>query len=109
MMKKVYAAQNLLDVGHMSNLLAQSGIQSEMRNYYLGSGVGDLPVNECWPELWVDEVDASRAEQLIRELNASLRNLDPPWFCSHCGEANEGQFDECWRCGTRHAGRTFTP
>lgn len=109
-MKKVYAAPDLLSAGHVRNLLEQSGIGSDLRNYYLGGGVGDLPVNECWPEIWVDDGDASRAEQLIRELQSALAAPpDPLWHCTRCGEPNEGQFSECWRCGALRPEASQTP
>lgn len=99
-MKKVYAAPDLLSAGHVRNLLEQSGIESELRNYYLGSGAGDLPVNECWPEIWVDNVDADRAEQAIQDLQVALSTpAGPAWACPRCDEMNEGQFGECWHCG----------
>lgn len=109
-MKKVYAVQNLLNAGHVRNLLAQSGIKCEIRNYYLGSGVGDLPVNECWPEIWVDESDVLRAEEIILEMQTAPDiSARPPWYCVRCGESNEDQFDECWHCGALRQETLLTP
>jgi hypothetical protein len=100
-MKKVYAAPDSLRAGHVLNLLQQSGIEARMRNLYLGGGVGDLPVNECWPEVWVDDADEMRALALLAELSQAEAEPGPAWTCPNCGERNEGQFTECWRCGTQ--------
>lgn len=109
-MKKIYAAPDLLSAGHVRNLLGQSGIESELRNYYLGGGIGDLPVNECWPEIWVDDADAAHAEEVVRELQEALAEPPgPSWICPQCDERNEGQFGECWRCGTLRPEGTNSP
>lgn len=98
-MKKVYAAPDSLSAGHMLNLLRQAGIEGRLNKLYLGGGVGDLPVNECWPEVWVDDKDEMRALALLSELSAQSAQPGPDWICARCGERNEGQFSECWRCG----------
>lgn len=109
-MKKVYASPDLLSAGHVRNLLEQNGIASQLRNYYLGGGIGDLPVNECWPEIWVDDSDVVRAEQVVRELREALAEPPgPPWICPVCGERNEGQFGECWHCGAARPASVGTP
>lgn len=100
-MKKVYAAPDMLSAGHVLNLLQQAGIRGRMRNLYLGGGVGDLPVNECWPEVWVDDIDEMRALAVLAELAAHPVQPGPDWLCPDCGESNEGQFGECWRCGAQ--------
>lgn len=99
-MKKVYAAPDSLSAGHVLNLLRQAGIEGRLRNLYLGGGIGDLPINECWPEVWVDDEQELRALTVLAELKTRQANPGPDWVCPHCGERNEGQFSECWRCGT---------
>lgn len=100
-MKKVYAAPDLLSVGNMRNLLRQAGIESFLRNQYLVGALGDLPVNECWPEIWVDDADEMRALAFLAELDREESKPRPAWLCPSCGERNEGQFSECWRCGAQ--------
>ncbi|MEJ2479097.1 MAG: DUF2007 domain-containing protein [Acidihalobacter sp.] len=105
-MKKVYAAPDSLRAGHVLNLLQQAGIGARMRNLYLGGGVGDLPVNECWPEVWVDDEDEMRALTLLAELAQAEAEPGQEWTCPNCGERNEGQFTECWRCGAERPEQT---
>jgi hypothetical protein len=70
-----------------------------VRNEFAASALGDLPLSECWRELWVlrDE-DAARAESLLH--NAPRTESEPDWACTACGELSGPQFTQCWRCGT---------
>jgi hypothetical protein len=97
-MKRVLSGSSLPDTTHFKNLLEHSGITCIIKNRELGGGLGDLPVLDCAPELWVPGADAGRAEALIRD---SVRPAahGTPWRCSQCGEDNEAQFAACWRCG----------
>lgn len=99
-MKRVYSAQDGLFVEYLQQLLEEQGIPTVLRNQFLSGGVGELPPNECWPELWVtNDADASAARQLIDD---AIRDLDTPrenWTCPNCGERIEGQFTACWNCG----------
>ena len=97
-MKRVYRAQSSLDVAHMRNVLVAAGIRSQMRNEYLAGAMGDLPLMETWPQLWVDDVDEPRALRALSSLSAAA--CGPAWACSCCGEALEAQFQSCWHCGT---------
>ena len=101
-MKRVFSGINLADTTHLKNLLEQSGIGSFIKNTYLGSAVGELPVFDVSPELWVfADADAPRAEAVIRDaLRPPISVGAEPWRCPQCDESNEGQFAVCWRCGT---------
>jgi len=96
--KRVLSGNSLPDTTHFKNLLEHSGIACVIKNRELGGGLGDLPVFDCAPELWVlDGAQAGRAEDLIRD---SVRPAHgAPWRCSACGENNEPQFAACWSCG----------
>lgn len=98
-MKRVYTAESLVQVVHIRNLLEAEGIRAELRNERLGGAVGEIPFLEAWPELWVEELDFDRAQELI-ELELHSHGLaEPDWTCAGCGERIEGQFGECWNCG----------
>ena len=104
-MKRVFSGINLADTTHLKNLLEQSGIDSFIKNTYLGAAVGDLPVFDVSPEIWVfADADAPRAEAVIRDaLRPQLVIGAEPWRCARCDEINEHQFAACWRCGTSDA------
>ena len=56
-MKRVYRAASLLQVAHARNILISAGIECELRNLYLAGAMGDLPMMETWPQLYVDDGD----------------------------------------------------
>ena len=97
-MKKLTSAETIVTITHYKNILAAEGIPTEVRNQHLGGIMGEMPVFETWPQLWViNDLDFDRATQLI----ASVESESPvePWTCRRCGEENEGQFAACWNCG----------
>ena len=104
-MKRVWSGATLADTTHLKNLLEHAGIGSLIKNVYIGSAIGDLPVYDSAPELWVwNDADAAQADVLLRD---AMRPADSTktqvWRCGACGESNEGQFAVCWRCGTSDA------
>ncbi len=96
-MKRVFRAASLLQVAHARNVLLAAGIQSELRNQYLAGALGDLPVLETWPQLFVDDDDEQAALRALSR--ASVAPPGSAWVCEQCGEALEPQFTSCWRCG----------
>ena len=86
-------------MGHLRNALQDQGIDCLLRNEYLIGGAGDLPPNECWPELWItDERDLEPARRLLQALVVAPEAASD-WSCPGCGEHLEGQFSHCWNCG----------
>ncbi len=103
-MKRVFRAALLIQVAHARNVLLAAGIPSELRNQYLAGALGDLPMFETWPQLYVEDGD----EQIA--LHALARAAKAPagasWTCETCGEMLEPQFTSCWRCGSTAAPAT---
>lgn len=98
-MKAVYSSPLLFWVTYYKDILKSNGIDGFIKNEYLSGGAGELPPNECWPRLFVNEHDFDRAEHIIQsELNVQPSH-QPSWTCGQCGEVNEGQFAICWKCG----------
>lgn len=96
-MKRVFRAASLIQVAHARNLLLAAGIESELRNQYLAGAMGELPMLETWPQLYVDDADEIRAIRVLGE--AAAPKAGAPWVCAACGERLEPQFTSCWRCG----------
>ena len=98
-MRRVYSSQNTMMVGLVKGILDNGGIDCLLKNQILSSGMGELPLNECWPEVWVThDGDYDKATQIINEFLAGDGRKEISWHCS-CGELLEGQFEICWRCG----------
>jgi hypothetical protein len=127
-MKKVYSADNPLLAQLVLGLLQQNGIPAVIQGDALWSARGELPFTpDSAPSVWVtQDEDADRALTLIQAnlapanpLNCAncgynLYGLITPrcpecgtpfrmlqsWACPACGRTIEGQFTECWKCGT---------
>jgi hypothetical protein len=95
--KRVFRAASLLQVAHARNVLIAAGIDSELRNQYLAGALGDLPMLETWPQLWVEDALEAAAQRALEK--AATAPTGAPWVCPQCGEQLEPQFTSCWRCG----------
>src|SRR5580658_6341523 len=96
-MKRVFRAASLIQVAHARNVLLTAGIQSELRNQYLAGAMGDLPMMETWPQLFVEDADENYALGALAR--AESADSGAPWICDECQEELEPQFTCCWRCG----------
>lgn len=80
------------------SLLDDAGIPCLIRNKYLSVAAGEVPFVP--PELWVlNDEDYPRAKEIVDAWQTAKIETHVPWVCSHCGEAIEGQFTACWKCG----------
>lgn len=101
-MIKVFTTHDVVHAGYLKSLLEERGIGTIMRNEFLGGGAGELPLNECWPEIWVtDARDADIARKIIAESSTPI--VANQWVCTNCEESLEGQFTKCWQCGAPRA------
>jgi len=102
-MKKVTSVDSVITISHYKNILISEGIPAFLRNEHLGSIIGEMPFQEVWPELWVEnDLDYDRALQLIDAATIENESPSAEWRCRHCGENNEGQFAACWSCQKAH-------
>mgnify|MGYP000865307060 CR=1 FL=1 len=98
-MKKIYVSADPVQCGWLESLLQASNIECLVRNRFLGGAIGELPINEAWPEIWVvNDNDEARAESVIADALAPLL-VTEDWRCAGCQEWVEGQFGSCWQCG----------
>ena len=98
--ERVYSAPVLANVAVFQAALESHGISCEIRGAHLAGAAGGIPPVETWPALWMlDESKIEEARQIVQEA------LEPPkesasWTCPQCHEDVEGQFSECWNCGS---------
>ena len=98
---RLMRAPNLIIGQHWVNVLAAAGIACELHNRYLNGALGDIPADQCAPELWlVDDRDEAVARRLIDAASQGPAAGAPGWQCRQCGERLEAQFTVCWQCGT---------
>lgn len=96
-MLRLTQAPNFAIATLWADCLEREGIATSVQRQYLAGGIGELPPDQCSPEIWLtDPAQAARARELLHALqNVPQRR----WRCV-CGELVEGGFEQCWQCGT---------
>jgi hypothetical protein len=101
-MKKVFAAKDPAVMVIVRDLLSRDGIETKVLNEHTASVLGEIPFLLGQPELWVlrdEDVPAARDIVARYASGAILDELShESWTCATCGEVNEGQFTQCWKC-----------
>ena len=95
-MLRLTRAPNIAIAAFWVDVLNQAGIGATMQRYYLGGAAGELPPDQCLPEIWLnrdEQEDSARA--LLHDLQQVPQRR---WACA-CGELVEGGFEQCWQCG----------
>lgn len=96
-MQRLARAPNIVIAALWVDALKQAGFSASMQRYFLGSIAGDLPPDQCQPEVWLAlDHEAPQAKALLHELQNMPQHR---WVCV-CGETVEGGFQQCWNCGT---------
>lgn len=96
-MKRVMQAPNLAIASMWADTLREDGIEASVQREFLGGAMGELPPDQCLPEVWVRHDQQFERARALLEL---LQNLPQrQWQCPACGEAIEGGFEQCWQCG----------
>jgi len=95
-MQKLAQAPNLAIATLWADILRREGIEVSLQRTFLTGAAGDIPPDQCLPEIWLNEpAQKLRAEELLE----AIRNVPQRrWWCS-CGEMVEGGFEQCWNCG----------
>jgi hypothetical protein len=79
-----------------AHALREEGVAATVQREFLGAVMGQLPPDQCLPEIWIDDEEQyERARQLLHELQHRPQRS---WLCV-CGEQVEGGFEQCWQCG----------
>ena len=98
-MKKIYSSQNLSEIEILRGLLADEGIKTTLFDEDV------VPLAQEMPQVWVvNDEDEERALAIVERMDSGeVREslADKPWTCPRCGEAIEGPFTTCWKCGTK--------
>lgn len=98
-MKLVYTTEDRIYLYHLKNILEARDIECVIKNERLSSLAGEMPITQCWPELWVkDNLKADYAKELIKTAEQLAQDSDETWVCKNCGEEHSAQFTDCWNC-----------
>lgn len=101
-MKLLCHCQHLIDAHHRVNVLHAAGVRAEVRNTFLCGALGEIPYLEAGPQIWIG-ADENEAQAQAVLAAAQRRPVLPAWYCAGCGETIEGQFAQCWQCGSVRA------
>ena len=104
-MLKVYSAKHPTEAHLLKGVLESYGISCEVKGEFLYSTRGELPITpETAPAVWIfDDSQFDEARDIIQKYEESMTadtSNSEIWICKSCGEDSEGQFTECWNCGT---------
>ncbi len=84
-MKKIYTSPNRLMVFHIKNILESYHIDCLIKNEFLAGAAGELPPNECWPEIWLnDEQKYDKALEILEKTLLTDEVTLPTWSCTRC-------------------------
>lgn len=94
-MPKLTQAPNLAIATLWADALSAEGIASSVQREFLAGGMGELPPDQCLPEVWIrDPREEDRAREVLHHLQHVPQRR---WLCA-CGELVEGGFEQCWNC-----------
>lgn len=95
-MRRIAQAPNAAIAALWADMLREAGIAASVQRQYLSGVAGEIPPDQCLPEVWVTHDEQEAQARLLLE---QLRNLPQRrWRCA-CGELVEGGFESCWNCG----------
>lgn len=95
LMLRLTQAPNLAIATLWADALAFEGIATSVQRQYLSGLAGELPPDQCLPEVWIRHADQeARARELLHHLQHVPQQR---WHCA-CGEMVEGGFEQCWNC-----------
>lgn len=96
-MRRLCRAANLAEAYILRGLLEQAGIDCAVFNEHAQGGVGQLPVPDALPELWVEAPDLDRAAALLEDFRRKPAS-GAARACPACHEESPGNFQVCWNC-----------
>ena len=100
---KIFTTDDRVLIYHLKNILLAEGIECYIKNDMMYTLAGEVPVDEVLPELWITnaaQYDVSK--KIMDKVLHSDRSAEKSWICASCGEAHDGQFTSCWKCGAEH-------
>lgn len=95
-MRRLRQAPNIAIAALWVDMLREAGIVASVQRQFLGSAAGELPPDQCLPEIWVTHDEQLPAARAFLDQLLSLPQRR--WQCA-CGELVEGGFESCWNCG----------
>ena len=95
-MRRVYTAATLPEAHLIQQLLEGAGIKARVFNENAQGALGELPVIEAWPDVWVIQDHQFAAARAVIEHHETQSDVERE--CRRCGEFSPGSFEFCWHC-----------
>ena len=87
-MRRLVTAPNLAIATLWADMLSQGGIAASVQRAYASSIAGEVPPDQCLPEVWVmDESQWDAGRTLLEQLRRSPHRH---WVCPACHERVDG-------------------
>lgn len=98
--KRIYLAASLPEAHLLLHSLQAENIEATVFNENAQGGVGELPVTQVYPEVWIERAeDETRARLVVRKFESNSVSV-PDKKCRGCGEVNPSTFEVCWQCAS---------
>ena len=95
-MRRVYTAATLPEAHLIQHQLESAGINARVFNENAQGAIGELPVTDAWPDVWIVQNHQFRAARAVIERYET--NSENELLCHSCGEISPGSFEVCWQC-----------
>ena len=95
-MRRVYTAATLPEAHLILQQLESVGIKARVFNENAQGAIGELPVTDTWPDVWIVQNYQFRAARAVIECYES--SSENELLCNSCGEISPGRFEVCWQC-----------
>ena len=96
-MRRLTTAPNVAFAPLWADMLTHGGLVARVLRAYASSIAGEVPPDQCLPEVWV--MDEARYEAARTLLDQLRRGPTRHWVCPACHERVDGPFEQCWNCG----------
>ncbi len=96
-MRRLALAPNIAIAQLWADMLCQTGFDTTVQRYFISSIAGDVPPDQCAPELWL--TDEGQYDAALSALHTIRQPQQRRWVCEGCHELVEGGFTQCWNCG----------
>ena len=95
-MRRVYTAATLPEAHLVRQLLESAAINARVFNENAQGAIGELPVIDGWPDVWIDQNHQFHAARAV--IGCYEASSEDELLCNSCGEISPGSFEVCWQC-----------
>ena len=95
-MRRVYTATTLPEAHLILQQLESVSINARVFNENAHGAIGELPVTDTWPDVWIVQNHQFRAALAV--IDRYEASSEDELLCNSCGQISPGRFEVCWQC-----------